>query len=86
MTKYDVEYQQLGESVLVPGKTVDYMLAVFEVKGKEVELYAEADPVKNQKNGTYLRLRDEITAQARDYGIPRARLQFKYDGVDDSKI
>lgn len=76
MKTYEVEYQT-GESFLSPGKAVDYMLAVIEMNGREAELYAEEPLDKENKYETYLKLKSEIIAQARDYGISEGDLRFK---------
>ncbi len=79
MKTYEVECQN-GESILNPGKMVHYMLAVIDINGKEVELYAEEEQAKNNKQEAYAKLKQEIIVQARDYGIPEDALRFIHDG------
>lgn len=47
------------------------------MNGREAELYAEEPLDKENKYETYLKLKSEIIAQARDYGISEGDLRFK---------
>jgi len=78
MKVYEVECQS-GESILSPGKLVDYMLAIIEVNGRETELYAEQDQVKGREQEIHNKLKEEIIAQAKDYGIAPEQLKFMRD-------
>ena len=71
-----------GESRMIPGQSVDYMLA--EVDG--VELYAEApiviideDEGTVDESANYEGLKADIIEQAKDNGIDPACLRFLWD-------
>lgn len=72
--KIKVEYMG-GESKENPGMAVDYMLAIAEMDGKEVELYAE-EKAKEDEDANYNNLKSEILAQAKEAGIAEDELEF----------
>lgn len=84
MVKIRIEYQS-GESV-EGSYAVDYMFAVADVGGEEVELYAEAenptwDEDKDEygdETATYRELKASILEQAAKVGIPAENLSFMY--------
>ena len=74
MKKYTVEYKS-GDSRMIPGVSVDYMIVIVD----DVELYAET-AAQDDESATYDELKASIIEQARKHGIDADTLKFWYDG------
>lgn len=75
MTSIKVNYRG-GESRLQAGVAVDYMLAVTEVDGEQVELYAEAEAIDGDEDANFDGLKAEILRQAIEAGVDADQLRF----------